>query len=376
MPNFVWIAKDKSGKTVLREIFADTAEQSRDQLISEGCTELELRGDEVWDAAKEGFTDKPKFFGETLQPTPEQKLEALEKPRNTYWLAIKQGVLQTKGFCAFMLCLGLFELWRGHPVSALLIGLGLFAWLVFLVTVALPSIYYAKLIKAGDWYRWADVLEQLEKCELIGKFHFINLPAVELVRWRAKALAGQGRLPEAVALFQSCENQPGCPSWLHKSHLASIYTIAKQYDKALEYSRLSIAEKPTAAGYLDLANRLARFKKDPVGARAGLVEADKETITELAKPYRHRCCGIVALLEGDYTNARQELETSIATMDRTRHLPGRDGNIAVAKAYLACVLARLGDLPAAQNAFAEAKEYLVATKETELLADCNKALGE
>jgi len=48
----------------------------------------------------------------------------------------------------------------------------------------------------------------------------------------------------------------------------------------------------------------------------------------------------------------------------------------VARAYLCCVLTKQGDLAGAKKCLALAKEYLVATKEAELLAECRKLLGE
>jgi hypothetical protein len=53
-------------------------------------------------------------------------------------------------------------------------------------------------------------------------------------------------------------------------------------------------------------------------------------------------------------------------------MPYRDGHISVAKAYLCCVLAKKCNLEAARKCLCEAREYLVATGESELLADCDK----
>jgi hypothetical protein len=80
-------------------------------------------------------------------------------------------------------------------------------------------------------------------------------------------------------------------------------------------------------------------------------------------------------LEGDFENARRELEAAIEGMEKTRHIPFRTGNIAVAKAYLCCVQARLGNPAAAQKCWQEARAYLIATKETKLLDNCKAALG-
>ena len=126
--------------------------------------------------------------------------------------------------------------------------------------------------------------------------------------------------------------------------------------------------------YVDLANQWARYHRNAARAREALNEAEKATLPEVSKPFHIRCRGIVAYLEGDYTIARRELETSIELMEQTRNEPGRDGNMRVAKAYLCCVIAKQGDLVAARKLFGQAIEYLVATNEAELIEECNRAL--
>jgi tetratricopeptide (TPR) repeat protein len=188
-------------------------------------------------------------------------------------------------------------------------------------------------------------------------------------------MAGLGKLPQSLMEFSRFENQPGCPSWLYKAQLAGIYDTAKQHDKALEYAWQSIREKPTPVLYLDLANRYARYKSDPFKAREALAEAEKSTIPDLAEPFYLRCRGISALLEGDYATAQRELHASLAIMQKTPHIPYRDGHISVAKAYMCCVFAKQGDQAAAKKNFVEAEEYLVATGENELLEQCKRAMG-
>jgi tetratricopeptide (TPR) repeat protein len=157
--------------------------------------------------------------------------------------------------------------------------------------------------------------------------------------------------------------------------VAGIYDTAKQHDKALEINLQVIQERPSSSMYLDLANRYVRYKKDPVHAREALASADKEPIPEIAKPFSLRCRGILALLEGELPAAQQNLEAAIQIMERTRHVPFRDGHISVAKAYLCCVLAKQGQLEAARKSYDEARPYLEATGESELIAECEQALG-
>ena len=80
MPNFVWTAKDKFGKSAIREITADTAEQAKAQLLGEGCTELELKENEIFEAAVAGFTDKTVVLGEEVKVTAEQRFKHRGKP--------------------------------------------------------------------------------------------------------------------------------------------------------------------------------------------------------------------------------------------------------------------------------------------------------
>jgi transposase len=144
----------------------------------------------------------------------------------------------------------------------------------------------------------------------------------------------------------------------------------------LEYGWQALEEKQTPVLYLDQANRLLRYKKDTVKAKEILAKIEKDTLTEIAKLGYLRCQGILDYIEGDYASARQELEGFLKIMEHKRNWPFRDGHISVAKGYLCCVLSKQGDLTAAKRSFEQAREYLIATRETELLEECKKAVGE
>lgn len=375
MPNFVWTAKDKSGKAVVREIAADTIEESKNILLSEGCTDLELKDDEIMAAAREGFTDRVKILGEEVKVTAEERLKHRGKPRATFVRVLFDSLNQDKGLYLLMALIIAYEAWRGHVTTAALLGLATLLWPAFRVWMALPGIYYARLNKAKDWHRWQEVLDLVAKLERIRRNHIIKLPETELIRSRAQAFAGLGRLPEALAEFQKAEGKPGMPSWLYQAHLAGLHDIVKQRDRALEYTVKALQEKPTPTLYLDLANRLLRYRKDALQGRKALLEAEKSTLTDIAKPFHLRCHGILAYLEQDFPAAKKALEASLEIMERTRDQPFRDGNISVARAYLACVLARLGETAASRKCLAQAREYLVATGETELLDECSRLAG-
>ena len=78
----------------------------------------------------------------------------------------------------------------------------------------------------------------------------------------------------------------------------------------------------------------------------------------------------------EVVTAKLELEKALALVEKVKWRPYKDGHVNIARAYLACVLARQGDLTGAKQYFAAAKEYLTATKEDELVVECHKLIGE
>jgi tetratricopeptide (TPR) repeat protein len=279
-----------------------------------------------------------------------------------------------------------YEFHIGNSFSAIRLAVSLIVLLTFLACIGLPSIYYKKLILAADWSRWKEVLSLVAKLKtigrigdtlkIIGRLGLVKVPAAELTRYRAKALVGLGRFEDGLAEFQQCEGRPDCPSWLYKLFLAGLYTTGKQYDKAIELNLEAIQENPNSTAWADLSNRYARYKRNPQKAREAMAEADKSPMSETAKPFRLRCLGIIEYLEGDYVAAQQNLETAINLVEKVKWRPFKDGHLSIARAYLCCVMAKQGDLAAAKSNFTSAKDYLIATEENELLAECRQATGE
>lgn len=376
MANYAWSATDKSGKRVIREIEAATAEDAKFVLQAQGYSNLELKEDEVISTAVAGFAKRKNAFGEEIKVTAEQRLKHRDDPTVTYWDALRKGI--GRGFIVFLgICvLAIYFGLRGHWGYAALYVAGLLGWLGYILFMSLPSVYYRELIKAADWYRWNQVLSLVARLQLIGRFRSVKVPATELTRHRAHALAGSGRLDEALAEYSQCQGRPDCPPWLYKLFVASLYTLAKQYDKAIEFNLASIAEKPTPTAWADLANRYARYKRDPIKAHSAMAEAEKSPIPDFAKDFYLRCGGIIAYLEGNYDAAKRDLETAIELVEKAEKRLYRDGHLSETRAYLCCVLAKQGDLGRAKECLALAKEYLVATKEDDLLAECRELCGE
>jgi tetratricopeptide (TPR) repeat protein len=366
---YTWSATDQYGQKVIKEVEAPSALEAQSSLRAAGYSNLELKEDEIMTTARAGFS-------KTLRATTKQRVAKLENPSGTTWEILKPRLNEGKIIFLLLILVSSFLFYRRDFRVGGLITFALVVLLGSQVLTCLPLIYYRKLVKAADWYRWRQVLFLIGILKTIGKISIIKIPDTGLTRYRAKALAGLGNMQEALDEFKQCEGRPDCPGWLYKLFVAGLYTTAKQYDKAIENNLAAIAENPNPTASLDLANRYARYKRDPVKARESLAEADKSPLTNVAKRFRTRCLGVIAYLEGDYVTAKTELESYISSLENIKYLPFKDGHLAIARAYLCCVLAKQGDLPAAKKNLDLAREYLIATDEDELLAECRRLIGE
>lgn len=373
---YTWSATDQYGLKMIKEVEAETAQEAKEILLANGYSNLELKVDDIMAIAQKGFPENVTVLGEEVKVTAQQRVHSMENPKATTWDILKPLLSQGKTLYLILIALAGFQAYRGHYVSVGLIIVALFLWFAFVIILALPQIYYRKLIEAADWSRWNEILSLVAALKNIGKINIIKIPDSELTRYRAKAFAGLGNIQQALDEYRKCEGRPDCPAWLYKLFVAGLYTTAKQYDKAIEFNLASIAENPGSTGWLDLAYRYARYKRDPAKAREAAAESDKNPISEVGKPFRARCLGVIAYLEGDYATAKTELESGISAVENVKYRPFKDGHLAISRAYLCCVLAKQGDLQAAKKNLDLAREYLIATDEDELLAECRHLIGE
>ena len=201
MPRFVWTATDKFGNSVVREIPADTAEQAKAHLTSEGCTDVKLQENKV-------MAELP------MKSNAEMRFKRRNKPPRSFFGVLRECVVLGGPVCIVIILLAAVETYHGKIVSAVICGLGLVIWLAYLFCIQLPSIFLKKLHKALDWHRWDEALQLVNKLRWFNRFHFIKIPQVPettLTRYRANALAGMGNLSQALEEYAPCENQPGCP---------------------------------------------------------------------------------------------------------------------------------------------------------------------
>ena len=294
MPTYAWTAKDKSGAPVFREIEAASVQESRDALLDEGCTNLALQEEDVLSEVNIAMGDRAEFLGEEIRVTARDRVQVRSQPPITITSIVLQGLVQERGFFIIVSLALALSLYRHSVIASIIWAVLLIAWPLVRIGIGLPSILFRRLAIAADWNRLDEMLQLVNQLRFVGRYHFIKVPEIELIRFEAKALAGQGRLSEAVTLYRRVENQPGAPTWLFKAHLAGIYDKAGDHETALKLTQEAITEKPDVSLFLDLSNRLARYYADAPGARSALERVDMDLVVDLLKPYTNRCRGIVA----------------------------------------------------------------------------------
>jgi hypothetical protein len=243
MSKYVWTGRNQWGQSVVRELEAPSAKESQAQLLAEGFTNLALREEEVMAAAQAGFSKDSTIFGEPITVSAADRLAAMNNPIVTLWDGIRTVIQQSLSISLLIAAVIAVNAARRDWFYTGIGAIALSAWLLFIICVSLPSIYYRKLIAAADWYRWNEVLSLVATLKVVGGFSFIKVPAAELARHRAKAIAALGRVDEALAEYKQYEGRPDCPRWLHRLFVASIYVTIKQYDKAIVNCANRLGEK-------------------------------------------------------------------------------------------------------------------------------------
>jgi tetratricopeptide (TPR) repeat protein len=119
-----------------------------------------------------------------------------------------------------------------------------------------------RLMEEVSWCRWDNVLAVLPKLRGI-------IPPSELAINEAKALAGLGRLPEALTLLEPYSNGKQIPEWMYWARLMGVYFASGDPEKIIECLKKGLALAPnTPVLQIELATAEIRFHRNPRAAKA------------------------------------------------------------------------------------------------------------
>ena len=361
-------AKSELGKQITERVDATSADAAVEMLRLRGCTEIVLHTDEVGAV----YTQQSKV---EQHISPKDYL-AFRQPRGylgrVAFIARKLYAQSWKWNLGFLVVLATRR-WLDSPwglldylaIGSLLLPLAA----AFVTQVSTPALLYHQFIELVAWGRWNEVLDRADRLQ--GR-----LPERELIWNRAKALAGLGRLAEAIEITGPLASDPDVPEWLYHSRLAEVYATAKDTDAAFASLEKALALAPdNATILLDLALSLLYHQRDIPRARQLLAQARSHVLSDVLAPVAEAAEGMLHLEEGSPDQARSRLESALAELNKfCAASPFVGALLDRIRAYLALALADLGEHAAAEREFRLAEPRLVALRNDELLARCRQAV--
>lgn len=377
MPNFLWSGKAPSGREEAEEVTAETPAAARQILEARGWTDLRQHTTDIAD-----FITQRQRLASRIDPklTPKERLQYHDGKAPGLWgnwvesmRSSTVTVLLLAGVLAWVICD------RQMPNKSLWISLSasLLAYRVLLYPVLRwwfrqTKRLFVKLHTARTWHRWDEVLRCLDKLVKVQRRTHIGINDFSMARYRALALAGTGKLDEAIAGFRAAAEKANTPTWLYHSSLGGIYSVARRYDKALESMRTAFETSTDKSIYcLDLAMFLVRRFNRPQEAAELVSQAEMMQLSENAKSYLPLVRGAIAYRKKDYS--AMDKYASEALADFGKHPRSKlylyEAIILDCKGHLAVSSAALGRKSEARKYFAQVEKYLELLDRKDLISE-------
>ncbi|HTR40222.1 MAG TPA: hypothetical protein VMH87_01225 [Pseudomonadales bacterium] len=377
MTNFLWSGKAPSGRNEAEEVAAETPAQARQILEARGWTELRQHTTDISD-----FIHQRQALISTRKSglTPKERLQYRQGTAPGLWA---NWFTSMRSSTAIILVLAGLLTWaiRHRQTPDGLLWMATFALMLAYVVFLYPVLrwwfrqtkrVYVKLHTARVWHRWEEVLRCLDKLVKTQQATNIGINDYSIARYRAQALAGLGKLDEAIAGFRAAAEKADTPPELYHITLAGIYTIAGQYDKALENQRTALEEATDKSIYcIDLAMFLVGRFNRPQEAAELLAQAEKMQLSETAKSHLTLLRGVIAYRKKDFEAMDQYVREALADFENRPRakLYIYEGSILNCKGYLAVSNAALGRKSEARKYFAQVEKYLELHDRKDLIGE-------
>jgi tetratricopeptide (TPR) repeat protein len=229
--------------------------------------------------------------------------------------------------------------------------------------------------RARAWNDWPKVL----RLTALASLHpFIrSRPAL---RWsfgtqRAAALAGSGRLDEALELVERVGRDNGMTQSLVTGQKANLYVAMHRYDEAIALRRQSVQDPARRRSKVDLAIALLQHRRDVAAARAELADLTERPLSLLEAAFRSFAYGLLDLEEGRFSEAVASITRARRAFERAAAAVSQEGLMLWTAPPLCVALARSGQREQAAAMLPRVTQYLQATGQPEWLERCREAIA-
>jgi tetratricopeptide (TPR) repeat protein len=370
MAYYLATGRDSRGRKVTERVEAGSVDEAERALRDKGYDEIILHTDDI--GAR--YT---RLGAAAKVITPRQSLWIRDMPAPLAGLLIVALNTYRRSWYTYLAALGVlaYRAFHGMPRGPFDLFLILY--------VALPAFFalgasffrgasgrYNRLMEAVSWGRWQEVLAN---ADLVGGV----MPAEEVAFQKAKALAGLGRLDEALRLVEPFSNGVAMPAVNYWSRLASVYSAGRHRDEAKSAMEKALELAPHNATILaDIADSEVWLRRNPRRARELIARARDHVLSDKVQMFIIKTEGFIHLEEGRAREAREFLEQALRRAISFRHSSPLMGVIIdKIRAGLVLACAGEGDLEAARQYFQVARPRLVALRYDEQLARCEKAIA-
>jgi hypothetical protein len=209
MPKFLWSGRTTSGKEEAAEIEAETPLEAKKILQARGWTNLRQHTTEINDFLQsQNRAASPIDYPEI---TPKEKLRYHEGTASGFWHQWLKSLGQAS-LLILLVAVGIFTDVRAHagPVGynrvgiyVLALGSVIFLYPIIRLKVGRTKRLFVQLTEAKNWRRWEEVLRCVDQFAFSKPEDRVGITDYSIAQYRASALAGLGRLEEAIACYDA-----------------------------------------------------------------------------------------------------------------------------------------------------------------------------
>jgi tetratricopeptide (TPR) repeat protein len=370
MPEYLLTARNADGKRVTERLDVASADEAVEVLRARGYDEIVLHTSDV-----EARYTKHSAVASRITPRQYLWFRSMPAPVAGFLLVTIKSYALTWYWNLAALAVLAYRFWTGRTWRAL--DTALLIFLLFPVVFALVAQLfrgaagrYHRLIDAAAWGRWEEVLARADS---VGA----KVSQEEVVFRKAQALAGLGRLDEALRMVAPFADGSKMPAWQYWSRLAGVYATAQHDDDSKNAMEKALELAPENATLLvDKAHSEVWLRRNPQRARELLARARAHALSDLVQPWVFRTEGLIRLEEGKPREARALLDHAFQLQNKFRHAsPLVGAELDKMHAALALACAAEGDIESARRHYRLARPRLLALKLDDVRLRCEKALG-